>query len=84
MTLFEKELGVQFFDRSPRKIELAKAGRLFVPEANASLTHAECAWELSRHRMALRSALPCKGPCKHALALSRRLTGWGILGWRFR
>ena len=53
VTLFEKELGVQLFDRSSRKIELTKAGRLFVPEANASLTHAECAWELARHQALL-------------------------------
>jgi DNA-binding transcriptional LysR family regulator len=53
VTLFEKELGVRLFDRSSRKIELTKAGRLFVPEANASLTHAECAWELARHQALL-------------------------------
>jgi DNA-binding transcriptional LysR family regulator len=44
---------VQLFDRNSRKIELTKAGRLFVPEANASLTHAECAWELARHQALL-------------------------------
>jgi LysR family transcriptional regulator, benzoate and cis,cis-muconate-responsive activator of ben and cat genes len=53
VTLFEKELGVRLFDRSSRKIELTKAGRLFVPEANASLSHAECAWELARHQALL-------------------------------
>jgi DNA-binding transcriptional LysR family regulator len=53
VTLFEKQLGVRLFDRSSRKIELTKAGRLFVPEANASLTHAECAWELARHQALL-------------------------------
>ena len=53
VTLFEREIGVQLFDRSSRKIELTKAGRLFVPEANASLSHAECAWELARHQALL-------------------------------
>jgi LysR family transcriptional regulator, benzoate and cis,cis-muconate-responsive activator of ben and cat genes len=53
VTLFEKELGVRLFDRSSRKIELTKAGRLFAPEANASLTHAKCAWELARHQALL-------------------------------
>jgi LysR family transcriptional regulator, benzoate and cis,cis-muconate-responsive activator of ben and cat genes len=48
VALFEKQLGVRLFDRSSRKIELTKAGRLFVPEANASLSHAECGRELAR------------------------------------
>src|ERR1700677_816044 len=52
-TLFEKELGVELFDRNSCKIQLTKAGRPFVPEANASLTHDECAWELARHQALL-------------------------------
>jgi DNA-binding transcriptional LysR family regulator len=50
VSLLEKALGVRLFDRSSRKIELTKAGRLFVPEAIASLNHAERAWDLAQHQ----------------------------------
>lgn len=46
----EEEIGVRLFDRTTRRLELTKAGRLFVPEAVAALSHAERAWELARHQ----------------------------------
>lgn len=50
LSQFEEELGVGLFERTTRRLELTKAGRLFVPEAVAALSHAERAWELARHQ----------------------------------
>ena len=39
--LLEQQLGVQLFDRSPRRIELSDSGRFFLEEARAVLRRAE-------------------------------------------
>jgi LysR family transcriptional regulator, benzoate and cis,cis-muconate-responsive activator of ben and cat genes len=44
----EKSLGVKLFDRSTRKLALTGAGNLLLPEIEASLRHAERAWDLAR------------------------------------
>lgn len=46
----EQELGVGLFERTTRRLELTKAGRLFVPEAVAAMSHAKRAWELARRQ----------------------------------
>lgn len=46
----ETELGVKLFQRNHRGLELTAAGRLFIPEAQASMQHAERAWELARRQ----------------------------------
>jgi len=46
---YEKELGTRLFDRTTRRLQLTRAGRIFLPEAQAALRHAERAWELARH-----------------------------------
>jgi DNA-binding transcriptional LysR family regulator len=46
----EVEIGVRLFDRTTRRLELTKAGELFVPEAVTALSHAERAWELARYQ----------------------------------
>ena len=48
--LLERTLGVNLFNRTSRRIELTKAGRLFIPEAIASIDHAERAWDLAQHQ----------------------------------
>lgn len=44
----EQEVGVKLFDRKHQMLELTEAGRLFLPEAQASMRHAQRAWELAR------------------------------------
>ena len=46
----EKSIGAKLFDRTSRRLELTAAGNLFVPEAIASLNHAERAWDLARYQ----------------------------------
>lgn len=46
----ESELGAKLFDRSHRHLELTATGKMFLPEAQASLQHAERAWELARQQ----------------------------------
>ncbi len=45
----EKSIGTKLFDRTSRRMELTPAGKLFLPEAIASLHHAERAWDLARY-----------------------------------
>jgi LysR family transcriptional regulator, benzoate and cis,cis-muconate-responsive activator of ben and cat genes len=51
----EKRLGVKLFNRAYHHLELTPAGRLFLPEAQASVQHAERAFELARQRAHLDS-----------------------------
>ena len=51
----ENSIGVKLFDRTSRRLELTAAGRLFVPEAIASLDHAERAWDLARYQARIES-----------------------------
>ncbi|HEU5400118.1 MAG TPA: LysR family transcriptional regulator [Terriglobales bacterium] len=46
----ERKIGVELFERTSRKVELTKAGRLFVTESTVSLNHAERAWNLARYQ----------------------------------
>src|SRR5258708_4610586 len=46
----EGQLGVKLFLRAYHHLELTPAGRLFVPEAQASVQHAERAYELARQQ----------------------------------
>jgi len=46
----EKSIGTKLFERTSRKVELTKAGRLFVLESTVSLNHAERAWDLAHHQ----------------------------------
>lgn len=46
----ETELGVKLFQRNHSGLELTAAGKLFIPEAQASMQHAERAWELARRQ----------------------------------
>lgn len=46
----ERSIGVRLFERTSRKVNLTKAGRLFVQESTVSLHHAERAWDLARHQ----------------------------------
>lgn len=56
----EKNIGVRLFERkTSRKIELTKAGELFVQESTHSLSHAERAWNLARYQAKIES-----GPCR--------------------
>ena len=48
--LLERSIGVKLFERTSRRVELTKAGRLFVLESTASLHHAERAWDLARYQ----------------------------------
>lgn len=50
LSQLEEELGVGLFERTTRRLELTKAGRLFVPDAVIAMSHAERAWELARHQ----------------------------------
>lgn len=50
IALLEKDLGVHLFDRSTRRIELTKAGRLFISEATVAVQYAERAWDLARYQ----------------------------------
>jgi DNA-binding transcriptional LysR family regulator len=51
----ERSLGTRLFHRTSRKMELTKAGRLFVMESTLSLEHADRAWNLARHQGQLES-----------------------------
>jgi LysR family transcriptional regulator, benzoate and cis,cis-muconate-responsive activator of ben and cat genes len=51
----ERSLGAKVFLRTTRKVELTKAGRLFVFESTLSLEHAERAWNLARYQARLES-----------------------------
>jgi LysR family transcriptional regulator, benzoate and cis,cis-muconate-responsive activator of ben and cat genes len=51
----ERRLGVLLFHRTSRKVELTKAGRLFVMESTLSLEYAERAWNLARYQAQLES-----------------------------
>lgn len=53
LSQLEVEIGTRLFDRTTRRLELTKAGRLFIPEAVESIQHAERAWELARHQSLL-------------------------------
>lgn len=44
----EQELGVELFDRSSRRVELNAVGAAFLPEARATLEHAEQALAVAR------------------------------------
>jgi LysR family transcriptional regulator, benzoate and cis,cis-muconate-responsive activator of ben and cat genes len=46
----EQNLGTKLFSRTSRKVELTKAGRVFVMESTISLEHAERAWNLARYQ----------------------------------
>jgi DNA-binding transcriptional LysR family regulator len=46
----ERQLGVKLFERAYHHLELTPAGRLFVPEAQASVQHAERAFELAQRQ----------------------------------
>ena len=48
--LLERSIGVRLFERTSRRVELTKAGRLFVLESTVSLNHAERAWDLARYQ----------------------------------
>src|SRR5438067_1363277 len=51
----EGQLGVKLFVRAYHHLDLTPAGRLFVPEAQASLQHAERAYELARQQARIES-----------------------------
>ena len=55
----EKDLGAKLFERSTRRLELTKAGQLFVQESSLSLNHAERAWDLARFQARIEN-----GPCR--------------------
>ena len=40
----ENDIGTKLFERTSRRVELTRAGRLFVLESTISLNHAERAW----------------------------------------
>jgi DNA-binding transcriptional LysR family regulator len=46
----ERNIGTKLFERTSRRVELTKAGRLFVVESTASLSHAERAWDLAQYQ----------------------------------
>jgi DNA-binding transcriptional LysR family regulator len=46
----EKRLGTKLFVRAYHRLDLTAAGRLFLPDAQASLRHAERAYELARQQ----------------------------------
>lgn len=46
----ERQLGVKLFIRAYHRLELTPAGRLFIAEAEASVQHAERAFELARRQ----------------------------------
>ena len=65
---FETELGVKLFHRSPRGLELTRAGKLFLPEAQASMQHAERAWELARREAEIEAG-PLRLGCSPSVQL---------------
>jgi LysR family transcriptional regulator, benzoate and cis,cis-muconate-responsive activator of ben and cat genes len=75
----ETELGVRLFQRSPRGLELTQAGRLFIPEAQASMQHAERAWELARREAEIEAG-PLRLGCSPGvhLDLSTMLQRWQL------
>lgn len=50
IALFEQNLGTRLFSRTTRKVELTKAGKLFVMESTLSLEHADRALNLARYQ----------------------------------
>jgi LysR family transcriptional regulator, benzoate and cis,cis-muconate-responsive activator of ben and cat genes len=46
----EKQVGTKLFVRAYHRLDLTAAGRLFLPDAQASLRHAERAYELARQQ----------------------------------
>jgi DNA-binding transcriptional LysR family regulator len=63
----EKQLGTKLFVRAYHRLDLTAAGRLFLPEAQASLRHAERAFELARQQaqMELGPIRVGYAPCVH-------------------
>jgi LysR family transcriptional regulator, benzoate and cis,cis-muconate-responsive activator of ben and cat genes len=53
--VLEKQLGIKLFSRAYHHLELTPAGRLFLPEAQASVQHAERAFELARRQARVES-----------------------------
>jgi DNA-binding transcriptional LysR family regulator len=51
----ERQLGIKLFRRAYHHLELTPAGRLFIPEAQASVQHAERAFELARRQARIES-----------------------------
>jgi DNA-binding transcriptional LysR family regulator len=48
--VIERQVGAKLFIRGHHNVELTEAGRLFVPEAEASVSHAQRAFELARQQ----------------------------------
>ena len=46
----EKSIGTKLFERTSRRVDLTRAGRLFVLESTISLNHAERAWDLAHYQ----------------------------------
>jgi LysR family transcriptional regulator, benzoate and cis,cis-muconate-responsive activator of ben and cat genes len=63
----EKQLGVKLFVRTYHRLDLTPAGRLFIPEAEASIQHAERAFELARRQAQIETGPMRVGysPCIH-------------------
>src|ERR1700722_6514214 len=51
----ERSIGTKLFERTSRRMELTKAGRLFVVESTSSLNHAERAWDLAQYQSQIES-----------------------------
>jgi DNA-binding transcriptional LysR family regulator len=50
VALFERDLGARLFHRTSRRMELTRAGHLYVRESTTSLEHANRAWSLARYQ----------------------------------
>jgi DNA-binding transcriptional LysR family regulator len=88
----ERELGVQLFVRTTRKVELTDAGRRLLEEARPALSAVEHAWESAQQaqseaELSLRvgytsSVGYCAVPALHSAALERlpdvRVTWWQV------